>query len=222
MWKFAIAVATALAICVQGAAAEDNTIVVMGEGRATARPDRATVTLGVRSERPAAAEALEANNARTRSVIDAVRDAGVPSEAIRTRTLSMYREEPRPESDAGPPVYVVTNEVDVETGVDGVGALIDSAVIAGANRVSGIAFDVRDRQALARKARARAVADARDKAEQLASEARVSLGAVRQIVEGGRPRPQPMMRAAMVSSAPVEPGTAEVSATVTITFALEP
>jgi uncharacterized protein YggE len=222
MWKFAVAAVTLLVVGLGSAAAQDSRIVVTGEGTASARPDRARVTVGVRTARPSAADALAANNRRTRAVIEAVRQVGVPSAAIETRALSMRRQTGEGDTAASGRRYVVTNAVRVDSDVDQVGAVIDEAVAAGANRVSGIAFATADEDALANEARRRAVRAARAKAELLAQEAGVSLGPVRAIVEGGGPGPRPVMRAARAAPTPVEAGQAEVRATVTVTFALEP
>jgi uncharacterized protein YggE len=103
------------------------------------------------------------------------------------------------------------------------GPILDAAVGAGATETSGPSFDRNDRDALYRNALKAAFANARAKAATLAGEAGASLGRVLRIeespvVSGG---PMPMeQRAAADSSTPVEPGTQEVQATVSVTFSL--
>jgi uncharacterized protein YggE len=67
-----------------------------------------------------------------------------------------------------------------------------------------------------------AVADARAKAQALAAEADVQLGPVVR-VEEGVPAPQPYYEGDALAAAratPIEPGTQETQATVTVTFSL--
>jgi uncharacterized protein len=103
------------------------------------------------------------------------------------------------------------------------GALIDAAVNAGANQVNGPSLSHGDQDALYRQALKAAVANARANAQVLASAANVSLGRVTTIVEGGgAPQPIPFAAAdkAMAESTPIEPGTQQTTANVTVTFSV--
>jgi hypothetical protein len=112
-------------------------------------------------------------------------------------------------------------QVDVAS-VSRAGAILDAAVAAGATETSGPSFDRSDRSELYRNALKAAFADARGKAATLAGEAGASLGAVRRMEESPGLQPMPLFaaRAAGDSATPVEPGTTEVQATVTVTFSL--
>ena len=103
------------------------------------------------------------------------------------------------------------------------GSIVDVAVGAGATETSGPSFDRSDRDELYWSALRRAFVDARAKAETLAGEADASLGRVLRIEEAaGGYQPFPYAARAELDSAktPVEPGTQEVQASVTVTFAL--
>ena len=105
------------------------------------------------------------------------------------------------------------------------GAVIDAAVAAGANQISGPSLTHGDPESLYRQALAAAVADARTKAQALAAAANVSLGRVTAVVEGGSaPTPMPLTAAKAaadaVSSTPIEPGQREIGATVSVTFSI--
>ena len=67
-----------------------------------------------------------------------------------------------------------------------------------------------------------AFADARGKAATLAGEAGASLGPVQRIEESPGVQPMPLFaaRASSDSATPIEPGTTEVQANVTVTFSL--
>ena len=103
--------------------------------------------------------------------------------------------------------------------------MIDSALEAGANQLSGIRFALEDRQAKRRSALKKAVADAREKAVVIAEAAGTRLGSILTIVEAGAVvRPVVMGRSAVmaaeVSGSPtvVMPGQVTVSGQVTIRY----
>ena len=67
-----------------------------------------------------------------------------------------------------------------------------------------------------------AVADARASAQALAAAANVSLGRITAVVEGGGAAPflAAADKAMAAESTPIEPGTQQVTATVTVTFSI--
>ena len=83
-------------------------------------------------------------------------------------------------------------------------------------------MSVADQGALYRQALKAAMADARLSAETLAAAAGRSLGKVTTVVESGGCAPEPMFAkaAASDSATPIEAGTQETTAQVTVTFAL--
>jgi uncharacterized protein YggE len=117
--------------------------------------------------------------------------------------------------------YAADNSVSAKTKIAGAGALIDAAVGAGANTVDGPRLDVSDRDARYRDALGKAVADARLKAEALAKAGGFGVGPVSSVTEGGS-APTPVFQAAgaaaKAASTPIEPGTQDITADVTVTF----
>ena len=123
--------------------------------------------------------------------------------------------------------YQVSNTVTVTRDDPAtVARLLEAAVNAGANTVSGISFAVSD-PARGREAGLKAAfADARAKAEVLARAAGRSAGRAMAITEGEAappPRPMAMMReqAYAVSAVPVEPGLEELTFTISVVFELQ-
>ena len=101
------------------------------------------------------------------------------------------------------------------------GALIDAAVAAGANTVNGPTLDVSDRDARYRDALGKAVEDARAKAAALARAGGFGVGQVSSVTEqaaSGAPVPVYEAAAAKSNATPIEPGTQDVTADVTVTF----
>ncbi|PYE82360.1 SIMPL domain-containing protein [Pseudoroseicyclus aestuarii] len=209
------------------AAAQDRAphqIIVMGEGEATAKPDRATVTLGVEAEAATPREASDMMSEAAARVIDRLVESGIPRAAIQTGQLTLdqqYGEEP---SDERPFLAGTMLTVRV-TDLDSLGEVLNAAITDGANRLQGVDFGIEDDSVLREEARRDAVADARERAEVLADAAGVSLGDILQISETGSGRPRPMQRgdAMMVAEAalPVAPGDLTVSQLVEIVWEID-
>jgi len=221
----ALAAAVAVAVTRPGAAhgsSEPSNRTITVEGTATARivPDTATFTFGQQTEGTTAKGALAENAAHMRRVISALLGAGVAKDDIQTQDVSVY---PR-RNDNNDVVGFSANGSVVATvrRLAKAGAVVDTAVAAGADETSGPQFDRSSRSELTQKALREAFADARGKAEALASEAGASLGEARRIEESSQaPEPVPLgaYRAAL-DSTPIEPGTQQSRATVTVTFSL--
>ena len=116
----------------------------------------------------------------------------------------------------------MSNSVSAVSDVDDAPGLIDAAAEAGANQVSGPGLSSSNAEALYRQALAKAVADARLRAEVLAKAAGRSLGEITTIVEGGA-QPTPLYREAALDAAqstPIVPGQQETSASISVTFSL--
>lgn len=208
----------------QGTAEPAPTAGITVSGTATGRavPDQATFSFGVQTEGASAKAALDANSARMALVIAALKRAGIAEKDLQTQDVSVM---PRQNETGQISGYYANNSVQaLVRKLAGAGAVVDAAVGAGANQSSGPSFDQSGRDAVYRSALRAAVADARTKAQALAAESNASLGRVTRIVEGFAAEPVPMYDRAVAQSAkaetPVEPGTQEVQATVTVTFEL--
>jgi uncharacterized protein YggE len=197
-------------------------ITVFGTGKIKAVPDEAQFSLGLQSEGQTAREALAANSERMRHVIAALRAAGVAKEDIQTQDVSVS---PSYEDKGRITGYTTHNSVSVRIrNLARAGVVLDAATNAGANDVYGPSLTRSDRDELQAKALRSAVADARTKAEALAGAAELQLGSVTAIEERSDGGYEPYFDTALASSArtaaPIEPGTQEVRATVTVTFAI--
>lgn len=203
----------------KGVTAQDRQeITVTGTGTVTTVPDRADFWFGLETRRKTAAEALAANSRDMRKIIAAIKAAGVRDADVQTAQVSLS-----PDYSGSDIVgYLAQNSVTVIVrGIDKSGPIIDAAVTAGADQISGPSFTTSDVAALYRSALRAAVADARSRAEALASAAGVQLGAVTSIVEGQGVYPLGRVTTTQNSDTPpIEPGTQNIEATVTVTYAL--
>jgi uncharacterized protein len=241
MKRFALVAAVLLALAVSaavtqadeapaaGAAGEPGDgITVQGSGSITSVPDRAQLSFGIERQAPTARAALAANGAEMRKVIAAIRAAGATD--VQTQSVSLYpryvQKDGSPSDVSGPGSvqgYVAQNSVSaVIRDLAKAGAVIDAAVGAGANQVSGPSLSRGDQDELYRQALRAAVADARSRAQVLADAANVTLGRVTAIVEGGSaPLPEMLAsRAADESATPIEPGEQQLVASVTVMFSV--
>jgi uncharacterized protein YggE len=223
-------------------------VTVTGIGEFEAKPDIAHITLGCESQASNAAEATAATAAKITAVIAAIKQAGVQDKDVQTAQLSIFSEQvapppyqPPPVAPAGPgktaPVapaapplpqffYRATNTVVVTIRqIDRAGTIIGLAFAAGANQAGGIEFDVENHQPLEDQARAKAIADAAHRAQELARLTNVKLGRVLSVSEGaGQDGPRPMYEAKPVAfraaAAPVESGQIKVSYVVQVVYAI--
>ena len=200
----------------RGDTATPDTVTTLGHGVITIAPDEATVTAGVHTQAASASAALAQNAKLMNSVIAALKAAG--GQNLQTQQVSLY---PQTSPQGDVTGYAADNSVSAKTKIADTGALIDAAVGAGANNVSGPSLDVSDRDARYRDALGKAVADARLKAEALAKAGGFGVGPVSVVTESGSaPTPvfQAIGAAAKADSTPIEPGTQDITADVTVTF----
>ena len=198
--------------------ASGKTISVSGDGSVTAVPDRATFGFSVETRAKTASAALAQNSADTTAVIAALKDAGVASANIQTSQVSLN---PQASQDGTTIVgYAASNSVTVRTALASAGKIVDAAVGAGANGVSGPSLDVSDQASLYRDALHKAVDNAKLKAQALADATGLSLGSVLTVTEGGSATPFPVGdKMSAVGGVPIEAGTQQIQASVTITYA---
>ena len=199
------------------AATSPDSITVAGNGSVNAVPTSASFSFGVDVRAASAKAAIAANSREMRQVIAAVKSAGGRNVGTQSVSLSQaFTNEGEPSGFAASNVVIAT--IDLAKA----GALIDAAVEAGANQVNGPTMSVADQGALYRQALKAAMADARLSAETLAAAAGRSLGKVTTVVENGGTAPQPMFAkaAAADSQIPIEAGTQETTASVSVTFVL--
>ncbi len=200
----------------QDAADGENTVTASGVGTVTAVPNEVQMSFGVESRAPTAKAAVAANADAMRKVINALRQAR--AREIATEWVSVY---PASSEDATIDGYSASNSISAVSDADDAPALIDAAVGAGANSLSGPGLSSTNAEELYRQALAKAVAEARERAQVLAKAAGRSLGEITAMVEGSAAMPLPYAeRATFDASMPIVPGEQETSATVSVTFSL--
>ena len=240
----AVQCVTLLALCGAAAAAARaadaapaaplSSIRVSGEARVSARPDRVQIDLGVQTVAAQSQQAAAANARTLDAVLAAVRTAAGPTGQLRTVSYSLspnYQYRP----NAEPTITGYTAQNVVEVTLDDLarmGDVIDAATRAGANRVQGIQYTLRDQDAMRAEALRQAAQRAHAEAEVLAGALNLRILRVLTVDESS-PGIVPlrahvaMARAAVAGAAaeaptPVEAGTLDVSAEVVLVVEVGP
>jgi uncharacterized protein YggE len=207
---------------------EPQVVVATGEGIIEVSPDRAWITVAAESRAGNPREAQRRNAEAMTPVMDKLRGAGIPSEAIRTAGYDLQQEWDYVNNQRVSRGYVARNTIEVRVdSIDRVGELLELVVGSGATSVGGVRFDLKDRKKIERDALRLAVEEARGRAEAAASAAGRAIDRVLRIdVQPGDGGPIPMQkvtfaREAASSAPPIATGQIEVRALVTVTSSLK-
>lgn len=212
-------------------APEPAMITVSGEGKVEATPDIALLSFGVQTGRQSSAEIAMTKLAEDmNAIIAAVKAAGVEEKDIQTQYLNLN------------PAYDWLDGRQVERGfeasqslqvkvrdLDKISDILDVAVSNGANQSGGVSFTIDEITELQAQAREEAINDAEAKAQKLADQLGVTLGAIRGFSDGymgGVPMPYYERAVSMdagsamnQAKAPEIPaGEQEINANVSITY----
>lgn len=196
-------------------------LIVQGEGKASAAPDRARVVLGVQTRDASAAIAASENARLMNETIKALRAAGIAENEIQTSGFSLGTE---PQDSLAAErqkalQFLASNTVTVNlNNTADVGRVLDAAVAAGSNSIQEVAFDLLDPRPQKDLALTLAIEDARRKAEKAASAAGVTLGRVLEISEGYGYVAAESRSAAFDVATQIQPGRMEITASVTMTY----
>ena len=203
-------------------------LTAVGNAEIRVRPDQAEVRLGVETEAPTATQARDQNAALVNKVIAAIKALGISEQNIQTSVfqLTPVRRFPTSDQTGVPPIvaYNATNIVNVRTdNLDLVPRIIDEGIRAGANRVEGVNFALRNENVPQQIALKQAVENATENARAMASQLKVSLVQVQSVRQGGLGvvSPPVFFRAAAPeagAATPILPGEITVTASATVTY----
>ena len=201
-------------------------VTVTGTGKVTYVPDVGYVSVGISSDGATAEEAWQKNSEMVKNVFAALKALGVEPKDMKTANVNVSPRYVHPKDEEPRLVgYTVTYDLNVTVRkLDAMGLVLDRMVESGANRRVNISFGTSDPEKLLDQARAKAIAEARKKAEIYVHGAGASLGQVLTITEGNA-APWPAYRfesaqAAKAAPLPIAAGEQETSVNVTVTFAI--
>ncbi|MDO8492435.1 MAG: SIMPL domain-containing protein [bacterium] len=221
-----------------------STISVTGEGEIFAKPDVATFNFTISEDGKTVAEAQKSATQKTNTAIELVKKGGVAEKDIKTTSYNIspkyeYYYQPQimtpcstdycpPQPVKNPKIvgYTVSQSVEVKVRkIETAGDLLSSIGSVGVQNISGLNFSIDNEEKVKADAREKAIKQAQDKADVLASQLDVSLVRVLNFSEGGN---YPIyyakalgMGGAVESSAPapdVPAGENQIISNVTITY----
>jgi uncharacterized protein YggE len=224
-------VSVPVAVRAAAPAEPQSTIRVVAEASVSVQPDQAELELGVTTDKKTAAAAVSENEGKMQKVLAALKKEIEKGEEVRTSEISVR---PRFEEtqNGNAPVrivgYTVTNTVHVRVAnIKAVGRLLDVAFQAGANTVERVAFTLKNPEAAQNAALRAASGKARARATAIAEGQGLRVGDVIAVSEGaqeGVPFDGAFAKARAyenLRAMSVEPGSVDVSASVTVVFALK-
>jgi uncharacterized protein YggE len=212
---------------------QQNTgIWVTGEGEVTVVPDVAVLSLGVESEADTVAQAQSQASTAMNGILSVLSSRGVEETDIKTQSYSIYPSR-RWDQDTGEEEltgYRVTNMVAVKVRkIEDTGMIIDAVAEAGGDdiRIDGISFTVDDPAPYQKEAREKALADAQEKAEQIAAAASLKLGEPTYINASSGYSPYDIAygisvpAAESASGSSISPGEATITVTMQVAYSID-
>jgi len=227
-----IALAIALLMFASAAFAADSdrrVIEVNGTGEARTAPDVANLSVQIETHAATAEECSNRNAALAQKVVAELKNKLAGKGTVTTGDYALSPEYNQAGPNQNPAIvgYVAQNTITVETGeMAMLGALIDGAIAAGANRINSLGFGLRDDTMARNDAIAIAARDAQAQAQALAGALGVKLGRIVKASTVEESPIRPMMRTAAFASmaaapTPIEATQVSVSATVSLTYEIE-
>ena len=203
-----------------------STITVIGEGTVKIEPDTAQATVGVEIVGPTVKEASAEADVVMNAVFQALEGQGVAEKDMQTSNFSVWTDQTyKPDGSPGEVAYRVSNQVNVTIrDLDKVGDILDAAMEVGANSIYGVSFSLSDPEEVESEARAKAVDDARAKAQELAQLTNLHLGmvvSVSEVIGAGGYYAGGVREAALQGfggGAPIMPGELEFTLQLQIVF----
>jgi uncharacterized protein YggE len=209
---------------------QPSTVRVQGDAQIQAKPDRAQVEIGVMTQSQDSQTAASQNAQKLDRVIQQLRSQVGQSIEIKTVGYSLNPTYDYPKEGGEPKItgYSAINTIQVQTDdLSLAGKIIDAATKAGANQINSLQFILKDELAVQKEALRDAAVKAKAKADALASALNVKIVRVLHIEEGTagmiplRAKTMGLEAAQMDVPTPIEPGTIEISATVTLTVEIQ-
>lgn len=207
----------------------NRSITVSGVGEVYLVPDIAYVYVGTRSQAADVATALSENNKQAQAIASELEALGIDPLDIQTTSFNVYpMQNYGPDGQQTDVSYVVENTVFVKVKeLTKLGTLLDAVVRKGANQINGISFDVQDRKQAESDARSLAIQNAKEKAEEIAAAAGVTLGDLTNINVYSSGNPQPIYdskgggRLDVASAAPIASGQLLITAEANLAYELK-
>lgn len=203
-----------------------------GEGKVMVKPDRATINMGVQTEDKDAKTAQTQNAQKMDAVMAKLKALGISDDDIKTSQYNVFPQYDYNDGKSTLRGYQVMNMVNVIVkDTAKLGDIIDQTVQAGANQMDNVAFTISEPDKYYNEAIAKAIEQAKEKANVMANTAGVKVKAIINVSEvaagyqpvygmGGMEYAKDQALAAAAPT-PIASGQLEVKANVVVTFEIE-
>jgi len=171
----------------------EHTLTISGEGKISAKPDVAIVEMSVISQNENVELAQSENDQKMQRVVNFLKESGIDEKDIKTTQYNL-----QPEYDYSwcrtteypvycPPKlvdYMLTQSLQVKIrDLSRVGKIIGNLSEIGVNQISDISFVIDNDAEIKSAARQKAIAEAKQKAQEMANAANIELGKIIDISE---------------------------------------
>ena len=220
----------------------EHTISFTAEGKVLAKPDIAEITFYVINQGEKAETVQKENNERMQEAVAFVKNQGVKEDDIRTVQYNLspkydytWCKKPGVEiySSCSPKIigYELNQGIEIKIrDFDKINTIVGGLSEKGVNQISNVSFVIDDPEDYKNEARIQALEKVEERAKLLAQKSSIKLGKIIDISEGQGIDPiyrALEMEKAMAGSiedavapAPIEPGTQEITVTLTVTYKL--
>ena len=210
-----------------------RTVTVTAQGKTTATPDLAELTFSVVTQGANPQTLSDNNNTQMNSVMQFLDGQGVATSDIQTVSYDLQPNYQYPQNGTQGVIdgYTLTQSVQVKIhDLTKVASVIGGLAPLGVNQIGSVDFTFNDETTFLAAARADALTKAQDEAAQMAAAAGAPLGAVMSVSENNYvPGPQPVYAmsagigamSATASTPSIQPGSEDITNTVTVTYALQ-
>ena len=199
-----------------------------GEAVVTAKPDRAQIDIGVVTQADNSQNAALTNATQLGAVLAQLKQLLGTGADVKTISYSLSPNYRYPTGGGEPTIigYTATNVVRVTLDdLTQVGKVIDTATGSGANRIQSLQFTLKNRETVEAQALTDAARNARKKADTLAAALGVNILRILSVSESSPvivPVRSVAYARAEATSTPIESGTIEVQATVSLVVEISP
>ncbi len=226
---FGVTVAMPVLVLYGRSLGPSRTVTVTAQGKTTATPDLAELTFSVVTQGANPQSLSNSNNAQMGSVMQFLEGQGIASSDVQTVSYDLQPNYQYPKTGTQGLIngYTLTQSVQVKIhDLTKVAAVIGGLAPLGVNQIGGVNFTFNDQTQFLAVARADALQKAWQMAAQMAAAEGVPLGSVVSVTENSYiPGPRPMMYAAAMGTASavaptIQPGSEDITDTVTVTYGL--
>jgi uncharacterized protein YggE len=198
---------------------------VSAEGKVFAKPDIATVQIGVKSEGKDTKLIFEENTTKMNSILKEIKSLGIEEKDIQT---IRYNLTPDYEFQDGRRIfkgYVLEQEIKVKIrDFSKVGEVLEKATQQGANLISQISFEIEDPEKYLEKAREEAINKAKEKAQKISQKTGIKLEKIINVYEDFRGIPILETGSMKIQSSAIpeiQPGEQEFKVRITLVYQIK-